>query len=443
MPAEDTPLVEEAPRRHRWLFECTLSIIGPGLLVSLADTDFACLLQAADTGARFGYSGIIGLQFLLFPALFVAQELTVRLGTHTMKGHGACIKEQFGKVCAWVTFTLLTFSCVLAIVAELSGIAGVASICGLGNAVSASVAALLLIVLVCVAPYRVVERVALCFGVFEVAFLLSWGLVHPSAHDFFAGMFRVAPTADFAQFAAANVGAVIMPWMIYFQQSAVAAKRISAGPSEAAERTGTLLGAVLTQLIMVGTIVTFAASRQRTQTFRVEDVSRMEAVMVDVFGGVLGRTLLAFGLFGGAVCAAIVVALATSWALCDTLSHGTAAAAPRKEPTLLTHVHDPVVNPMDLPAKDAPVFYGCFAATVVAGLVALLAGMTQETISLISTSANAVLMPVTLLFLWLLAQGDALPPGVRITGVYKWSTAVVFVAASIFALVSTILGLAG
>lgn len=51
-----------------------------------------------------------------------------------------------------------------------------------------------------------------------------------------------------------------MPWMIYFQQSAVVARRLQNPEQMAEERTGTLLGSILTQMIMIGALVTLAAS---------------------------------------------------------------------------------------------------------------------------------------------------------------------------------------
>ena len=49
-------------------------------------------------------------------------------------------------------------------------------------------------------------------------------------------------------------------------------------------------------------------------------------------------------------------------------------------------------------------------------------------------------MQVTLAFLWLLATGEALPEAVRVKGLYKWFTALVFFVASLFSLVATVHG---
>ena len=90
-----------SPRRRLFARSCT-SLVGPGMIVSLADTDAGCLIVAADSGARWGYSLLL-LQLLLIPVLFLAQELTVRLGVHTRRGHTACIKQRFGRGWAWLT----------------------------------------------------------------------------------------------------------------------------------------------------------------------------------------------------------------------------------------------------------------------------------------------------------------------------------------------------
>ena len=63
------------------------SVIGPGLMVMLADTDAGSIVTAAQSGALWGY-GMLLPQLLLIPVLFVVQEMTVRLGVLTQRGHG-------------------------------------------------------------------------------------------------------------------------------------------------------------------------------------------------------------------------------------------------------------------------------------------------------------------------------------------------------------------
>src|SRR3989338_4336597 len=93
------------------LFSLMLVVFGPGLVVMLADTDAGSIIVAAQSGAQWGYHLLL-LQFVLMPILFIAQELAVRLGIVTGKGHGELIKKMFGKKWAWLSVSTLIVSCI-------------------------------------------------------------------------------------------------------------------------------------------------------------------------------------------------------------------------------------------------------------------------------------------------------------------------------------------
>lgn len=422
-PVEATPLVDGGAGSRR-LFACGLAVLGPGFLASLADTDAACLLVAGDSGARYGFSFLILLQMLLVFPLFLAQELTVRLGVHTGQGHGACIRQHFGPIAGWFAFGLLAVSTVPALVSEMSGIAGVASLAGLPPTVGAVLAAVAVLALIYLAPYHYVEMVGLGLGMFEASFLFAWGLARPSASSFFGGLGTFDQDREFANLAVGGVGAVIMPWMIYFQQSAVAARALSTDQAEAVERTGTLVGSCASQLVMIATMTTMAASREVTGVRSVQSVSDMGAAMDGALGAPLGRVLLGLGVLGGAMCGTIVISLATAWALCDACGLQSEAA-----------------NAMELPPHRAPAFYASFAAVTMIGLLVTLCGATGEGVSMIAMLANALLMPITLAFLLVLASGPALPQHVRVSGPHKLLCTLVFAAVCIFSLVAFGMGL--
>ena len=106
-----------------------LAVIGPGLVVMLADTDAGSLITAAQSGAMWGYK-LLALQLILIPILYIAQELTVRLGLVTGMGHGELIKAKFGNAWAWLSVSTLIISCIGAILSEFSGLAGVGLLFG-------------------------------------------------------------------------------------------------------------------------------------------------------------------------------------------------------------------------------------------------------------------------------------------------------------------------
>jgi len=58
---------------------------------------------------------------------------------------------------------------------------------------------------------------------------------------------------------AANIGAVIMPWMVFYQQSSVVEKKLTVADLGTA-RIDTGIGAVLTQIIMAAVLASTAAT---------------------------------------------------------------------------------------------------------------------------------------------------------------------------------------
>jgi len=147
-----------------------LKTAGPGLVVMLADTDVGSLITAAQSGARWGYSLLL-LQILLVPILYIVQELTVRLGTATGRGHGELIRAHYGPVWAWVSYTGLVIAGVGAIVTEFSGIAGIGDLFGVPRIASLGLPVALLLGLVFTGGYRRVEVVAIAVGLFELVFI--------------------------------------------------------------------------------------------------------------------------------------------------------------------------------------------------------------------------------------------------------------------------------
>ena len=68
----------------------------------LADTDVGSIITAAQAASN----GAIGSSYCSScscPVLYIVQELTVRLGIFTGKGHGELIRSTFGPGWAWVS----------------------------------------------------------------------------------------------------------------------------------------------------------------------------------------------------------------------------------------------------------------------------------------------------------------------------------------------------
>lgn len=411
------PLKQEQSSIFDWI---SWRWFGPGLLVCLADTDAGCLIVAGQSGARYGYSLLL-MQVLLIPILFFAQELTVRLGVYTNKGHAACIKEHFGSGWAWATTLLLVLECVAATISEMSGFASIAELWDLSRATGTIIASALVIGVVLFCKYRQVEAIGVSIGLCQLAFVLSMFLLHPSPSDVFKGMFEFPSESRYMTMVAANIGAVIMPWMIYFQQSAVVARRLTTQRDITEERRQTLFGSCLTQLVMIGTLVTMAAASKGKRS-NLKEVKDMQVALEPLLGSTVSKILISFAFLGGSLSATFVVALAASWAVCEAAGWDEAFSLDR------------------LPF-EAPRFYACFLSVVSLGAFVLLKGVDIVQLNVFIELMDGLLMPLAVGFLYVLACSEILPEEVRVKGLYKYVLGMVFALCSAISLSTGVYGL--
>lgn len=397
------------------------AVLGPGLVVMLADTDAGSLIVSAQSGAQWGYKLLL-LQLILIPILFIAQELTVRLGLVTGMGHGELIKNRFGKVWAWISVSTLVLSCIGAILTELSGLAGAGNLFGVPTWETMVLVVSFLTITAWTGSYLSVERIAILLGLFELVFLwVAWD-AHPSRQEMLHGLLSVPITnSQYLYLAASNIGAVIMPWMIFYQQSAVLDKGLTTKHLKPA-RWDTAIGAVITQLVMIAVLVTTAATIGKTNPGApLDTVHQISDALIPSLGITAGKILFALGISGAALVATIVVSLTAAWGLGEVLGF---------RRSLQDH------------PKDAPWFYGIYTAVLILG-GALVA---SDKFNLVNLSVavnvmNALLLPIVLGFLYLLAV-KTLPEKYKLSGKYALTIGIIlFITAAfgVFAGVSGIL----
>jgi Mn2+/Fe2+ NRAMP family transporter len=290
-----------------------LAVLGPGLVVMFADTEAGSITTAASSGAQYGYKLIL-LQVLLIVPLFVVQEMTVRLGVVTGKGHARLIREHYGLGWAWVSLGTMLVTNVAALVTEFAGIAGAAMIFGLPPVPLVLAAAAMLIVVVFTARYKRAEVFALGLCALELLFIPAAFAAHPQAKAVIMnGLFGSQPLNDFNYLLliASNIGAVIMPWMIFYQQSATVDKGLKL-PDLSFARLDTAIGSVFTQIVMCAIIVATGATLF-VHHIQISDAANAAISLTPLVGRFAG---VAFGvaLIGASMLGAFVVTLATSWA---------------------------------------------------------------------------------------------------------------------------------
>ncbi|MGC9260992.1 MAG: NRAMP family divalent metal transporter [Phycisphaerae bacterium] len=396
-----------------------LLVAGPGLVVMLADTDAGSVITAAQSGAQFGYR-LLMLQVLLIPILYIVQELTVRLGLVTQKGHGELISATFGKAWAWLSISTLMVSCIGALLTEFAGIEGVGRLFGVAPWASIGLTIVFMVVVVGTGSYRQVEIVAMLIGLFELAFVAMAVVSHPSPTAMLAAIaHQPVHSADYLFLIAGNVGAVIMPWMVFYQQSAVVDKGLNISHIKPA-RLDTMLGALVTQIIMASVLVLTAATIGKTKPdASLNTVQQIATALTPILGSFWGRAVFALGMLGAAWVATIVVSLTAAWGLGEVTGY---------KRSLANHPF------------EAPWFYGVYLACLLLGAGIVLSGMNLIRLTVGVEVMNALLLPIVLGFLFMLAR-KALPDPWRLKGLYAWVVGGVVILTTVVGVYAGIAGL--
>ena len=378
-----------------WFFR-SIAVWGPGLLVMLADTDAGNVVTAAQSGAQWGYR-LLSLVLLLIPMLYMVQELTVRLGIYTGRGHGELIRIRFGVGWARLSTLGLAGAVVGSLITEFTGVAGVGELFGLSRSFTLPLAAATLLFIVASGSYKRVERVALIIGLFELAFfVVAW-----AAHPGLAALGRDAidlpiGNRDFLFMVAAIIGATFNPWMIFYQQSATVEKKLSPGDLVHA-RWDTGVGAILTQCLTGAVLVAAAAAfANGGASSSLSTVGEISGALTPVLGEGIGRIVFSAGVLGASLVAAIVASLALAWGV------GEAAGYRRS---------------LEYRPFDARWFYGVYAASVLGSGAVVWFASNLVWLNIAAQVFNVFLMPLVIGLLVALAV-TSLPEPYRLRGWY-------------------------
>ena len=359
-----------------------LAVVGPGLITASADNDAQGITTYSITGARTGYA-LLWLLPIIGISLAVTQEIGARIGMTTGKGLGALIRERFGVRPAAIAMLLLLVANVGTTTAEFAGIAAALEIFGVTKYLSVPIAAVLVFWLVAKGGYRRIERVFLVLSAVYVSYVISGFLAHPDWGQAVRGVtvpsFETSPI--FVLTAVAMVGTTVTPWGQFFIQAYVVDK--SLGPEDVRyERLDVFLGAVVTCMVIFFIIVATAATIHATGGSIVD--AKDAALALEPLAGRFAEGLFAFGLLNASLLAAGILPLSTSYAVCEAFGFELG---------------------LDEYVRDAPVFFGTIAFTIVVGvLVVLIPGIPLVPILFVSAVVNGVLLAPILGYLYVLSN---------------------------------------
>ena len=384
------PTVRGLVVRSRWMHRLLtfLMVFGPGLIVMVADNDAGAVSTYVQAGAQYG-TRLLWVLLLLWPTTYFIQEMVIRLGIATGKGHAAMIYQRFGKW--WGVFSLVDLELVnfLTLVTEFAAIALAVEHLGISPYLGVPIAAVGLIIMVVTGSYLRWERTVVLLCGLDLAWLWIAFNLRPAAGELLfntvvPGMPPGGLTGNLMFLVIAIVGTTIAPWQLFFQQSCIADKKLRFSDINWA-RLDTFLGACVT--ITVAGCMMVAGAYALHHGIRFDDPAQMANAMASITGTGIRIAILLL-MINAAVLGTTAISLSSAWA------YGEVRGWPHS---------------LQLPFKQAKGFYITYVACVaVAAAIVLIPRAPLQLIILGVQVLAGIMLPSAIIFLQLLLNDKEL-----------------------------------
>ena len=306
---------------------------GPAWVVMIADVDAPSILTAAAVGATYGY-GLIWFFLLLIVPLFLIQEASGRIGIATGKGLGEVIRSSYSRRIAVLASLPMALVDVVSYVAEYTGIAVGLGLLGIPPTVSMPVAYVAHVGIIRLKRFVAIEKILIAVSTVLILSYAGSLIVRGFSSS---SLLYLSTEPRYLFLLAASAGAVVMPFMLFYQASATAEK----GATRLwAMRTETLVGAFASEIGMVVIVMATAGMNSSLSL----DQPKTLAVALSAIAGAYAPYLFALGLVAAAFVALVVISLASSWAVVETMGW-------QKSSFFWVYVVE------SLPAVAVPIFY--------------------------------------------------------------------------------------
>jgi Mn2+/Fe2+ NRAMP family transporter len=399
--------------RHR--FVAYLAVLGPGIIAANAGNDASGIATYSSVGAHYGYS-LLWAFIPMVVSLIIVQEMCVRMGVVTGQGLADLIREQFGvRLTTLVMLTLLIANTGV-IISEFVGIAQASELLGVSRYITIPFAAVLIWWLVVKGSQQRVERVFLIMSLAFLCYIASAYLASPNWMD--VGRSFASPTLQYDTgylfMIMALIGTTITPFMQVYVQSSVVEKQMDAEDLPIV-RADVIVGTLFAIAIAAFIVITSATTLHLNGVTEIDSAATAAQALGPVAGD-YAKYLFAIGLLGAAMLAMGVLPLATAYSVSEALGFE---------------------KGLSRSFREAPIFLGMFTGLIVLGaLVALIPGIPQIQLLLVTQSVNGLLLPVILFAIVALA-GNQEVMGERANS--KLHNAIAYGIAGVISLLSILL----
>ncbi|GAC1307068.1 MAG: hypothetical protein NVS2B3_00470 [Vulcanimicrobiaceae bacterium] len=371
--------------RPLWLL---VLLAGPGILVMLGENDGPSMLSYATTGATNGIGFFLPFIVLTFAMAYVVQEMVVRIGIATHRGHAQLIFDRFGS--AWGGFALvdLFIGNLLTLVTEFVAIRAGAAYFGIPASVAVIGGVAIFVASISARRYFTWERVALVLAAANVIFVPAALFAHPDVAAIARALGTWGPipgglTMNFLTLVLANIGATVTPWMLFFQQSAVVDKGLTREDLRQG-RIDTAVGAGIAAVVAVATVVACAPLFAHHVDVASFSGGADFATALRPYLGSTGAALFALGIIEAGVVATMTISVSSAYGVGEISRSGSSLNRRFSQGTLF--------------------YASSIVSVIVAATVVLLPHVPLLAITLTVNVIATLLMAPALLFVLLLAN---------------------------------------
>lgn len=396
-----------------------LAVLGPGMIAANAGNDASGIATYSTAGAIYGYQ-LLWIFPIILLSLGIVQEMCARMGAVTGKGLADLVREQFGvRWTALVMLALLVANSGV-IVSEFVGIAAASELFGVSRYLSVPLAAFSIWVLVVRGTQKHVERVFLVMSLVFLCYIASAFLARPQWGEVGRSLVRPSFSLDsgYLFMLMTLIGTTITPFMQVFVQSSVVEKGITE-EDYALARADVWMGTFFAMLISFFIVVSTAATLH-TRGLSVETAADAARALAPV-AGQYAQILFAVGLLGAAMLAVGVLPLATAYSISEALGFEKGVSRSFRE---------------------APIFLSIFTVLIILGaLVAMIPGLPQIRLLLITQCINGLLLPVILVAVLRLINNRELMGERRngpVNNIIAWAITVIVSLLSLLLMATTI-----
>lgn len=398
--------------------------LGPGMTTGAADDDPSGIVTYSQTGSQYGFK-YLWLAPYTFILMGVVQEMCARIALVTGRGLAENIRIHFSKKWLYFAGILVILANTLNIGADLGAMADVIVmfVPGLPEWVPLIIFALVTVCLEVMISYASYSKYLKWLALTLLAYIFSGIILHFDLTDLLYNTFVPSVSFDRDSFImiSAILGTTISPYLFFWQTSQEVEDEISQGDKSIKKRMvdgphnikkmryDVWGGMFFSNLVMFFIIAVCATTLFKAGVGEITSARQAAEALLPLVGN-LAYLLFAFGIISTGLLAIPVLAASSGYIFAETFN---------------------LKEGLYRKAKEAKVFYLVIALSVFFGLMFNFLGVNPIKALIYTSVANALIAPVALVFVLLLAQNSKIMGehrNGRLGGFIGWLTAVLMIA---------------